>query len=62
MTFDFLMALSNLCPSYGHTGRMLLGICRYAIAVLLKRANHGPWEARPLVFCLSVKTCFIESL
>ena len=37
MTFDPSKALSNFCPSfYGNIGKMLHGICRYAIAVLLR--------------------------
>ena len=27
----------------GNTGRMLHGICRYAMVVLLRRVNRGPW-------------------
>ena len=35
MTFDLFMVWSNLCPSCcGNTGRMLHGICKYAITVL----------------------------
>ena len=29
----------------GNTGRNLHGICRYAVAVLLRWANHGPWAS-----------------
>ena len=34
VTFDLFTAGSDLCPSCcGNTGRMLHGICRYAMAV-----------------------------
>ena len=37
MTFDLFMVSSNLCPSCDATttGRMLHGICKYAIAVVV---------------------------
>ena len=44
MTFDLFIVWSNLRPScYGNTGRMLHGICKYAIAVFIRWANCGPW-------------------
>ena len=45
MTFDLFMVWSNSCPSCcGNTGRMLHGICKYAIAVLsgVRFVAHGP--------------------
>ena len=42
MTFDRFMVWSNLCPRCcGNTGRMLHGICKYAIAVFIRRSNCG---------------------
>ena len=45
MTFDLYLVWSNLCPiCCGNTGRMLHGICKYAIAVLSDEriVAHGP--------------------
>ena len=37
MTFDLFMTLSNFFPSCcGYTGRISHGICRYAMAILLR--------------------------
>ena len=47
MTFDLYMVWSNLCPScHGNNGRMLHGICKYAIAVFFLQVS----ELWPLVF------------
>ena len=44
MIFDLCVVWSKLCPSCcGNTGRMLHGICKYAIAVFVRLANCGPW-------------------
>ena len=46
MTIDLFMEWSDLCPSCcGNTGRMLHGICKYAIAVFIRLANCGPWAS-----------------
>ena len=43
----------NFCPSCcGNTGRKLHGFSSYAMAVLLRWANHGPW-ASCFIFCMS---------
>ena len=45
------MLWSNLCPSCcGNTGRMLHGICKYAIAVFIRWVNCGPWTSC-FLFC-----------
>ena len=37
MTFDLSLVWSNVCPSCsGNTGRVLYGICKYAIAVFIR--------------------------
>ena len=61
--FTFFTAWSNFYPCCcGNTGKMLHGICRYAMAVLLRWANYGPWASClmmlavkytiPLLFCI----------
>ena len=49
MTFDLFMVWSNLFPSCGcNTGRMLHGICKYAIAFFFYQVSE--WWPMGLLF------------
>ena len=42
----FFTARLHFCPyCFGYTGRKLHGICRYAMAVVLRWASRGPWAS-----------------
>ena len=46
MTFHLFTKRSNFCPSCcGSTERMLHDICRYAMTLVFRWANFGPWTS-----------------